>query len=81
MREINGLRQKIPGFLSFESGDNLKLEPHHQGFSIGFIARFTSRQSLNDYQNHPEHKETGRLLVDCCENGLNGLLVFDYENA
>jgi hypothetical protein len=80
IKEIDGLRQQIPGFLSLESGENLKLEPHHHGFSVGFVARFTNRQSLSDYQNHPEHRETGRLLVDYCEDGFNGLLVFDYEN-
>lgn len=81
IQDIDSLRDEIPGFLSFEHGENLKLEPHHHGFSVGFIARFENRESLDTYQNHPEHNETGRSLIACCEGGIRGILVFDYEYA
>ena len=80
-RDIESLRDEIPGFLSMERGENLKLEPCHHGFSIGFIARFENRESLDTYQNQPNHKETGRSLIACCEGGTGGILVFDYEHA
>jgi len=80
LQDIDSLRDKIPGFISLERGKNLKFEPYHHGFSIGFVARFENRASLDTYQNHPQHQETGRSLIACCEGGTRGILVFDYEH-
>ena len=60
------------------SGANAILQVESNGL---FIARFENRESLDTYQNHPDHKETGRSLIACCEGGTRGILVFDYEHA
>ncbi len=79
MAGLAALGSEIDGMVSFDAGPNRDYEGRSAGFSHGFVAVFRDRQSLYTYDAHPMHKSYGRRLVDLCDGGVDGLMVFDIE--
>ena len=43
----------------------------------GFVVDFTDWDTLQAYQDHPDHKVLGGKLVANAIGGIDGILVFD----
>jgi hypothetical protein len=59
---FRGLKEKIPGVVSFEQGANISTEKKDQGFSHVFILTFEDVKARDAYLPHPEHRKFGELL-------------------
>lgn len=78
-RSFAGLVGKVDGMLSFQSGPNRDYERKSQNYREGFVVTFRDRAALQAYDSHPEHKAAGGKLVGLCNNGADGIMVFDLE--
>jgi hypothetical protein len=56
------LKTKIPGIVSYESGENNSPEKHNKGCTHAFILTFKSEKDRDAYLVHPAHKEFGAML-------------------
>lgn len=79
MDALMALRTEIPGILSARHGVNIDLEKKSQGYTHGFLMQFSDRDALKAYHTHPAHKRAGSSLVEICEDGAEGIMVFDVE--
>lgn len=71
--ELLSLKAKIPGILDMHC--NYNINPRGQGYEIGLSARFESKEALDVYGPHPEH----RKVVDFMhEVGAIDTLVVDF---
>ncbi len=77
--ELEALVGQCEGLQSFEAGPNIDLEQKSQGFTHGFVMRFSSRAALEAYANHPAHLLAAGALVDICAGGAEGIMVFDLD--
>jgi hypothetical protein len=77
--QLAALSTCCEGFLSFDFGPNIDLERKSQGYSHGFLVRFTDRNALEQYAVHPDHQTAGAALIALCEGGADGILVFDLD--
>lgn len=68
------LQSKIPTIKSFEWGTNVSPEGLAQEFTHCFFVTFDSKEDLEAYLPHPEHKKFGELL----RPQLDKVLVVDY---
>ena len=59
---FRGLKEKIPGIVSFEQGANISTEKKDQGFSHVYLLTFDDVTARDAYLPHPEHKKFGDLL-------------------
>jgi hypothetical protein len=59
---FRGLKEKIPGIVSFEQGANISPEKKDQGFSQVTLLTFVDVKARDAYLPHPEHKKFGELL-------------------
>lgn len=73
---FRALKEKIPGILSFEHGENNSPENLNRGFTHVYLLTFENAAARDAYLPHPEHKAFGKLL------GESGILaeafVIDY---
>jgi hypothetical protein len=69
------LQQTIHGILSIDMGENLSPEGLGQGYSLGFVVRFTDAAARDAYLPHPEHLAVVPLVQAVAEH----VLVFDLE--
>jgi len=69
----------VDGFESFACGPNRDYENKSAGYTWGFAATFRDRAALAAYDAHPAHKAAGGRLVDLCDGGGDGIMVFDLE--
>lgn len=79
---INALEDfslKLDGVIAFDHGPNLDFEMKSQAYDRGFVIRFTDAQDLDNYANHPTHKELGGQLSQLCVGGGDGIIVFDLD--
>src|SRR5437879_324094 len=74
VEELRGLKDKIPGIVDLSVGRNFSAR--NQGFDIGLVVRFESREALEGYLPHPAH----RACVDAYINPIReDVIVVDYE--
>jgi hypothetical protein len=59
---FRGLKEKIPGIVSFEQGANISPEKKDQGFSHVYLLTFEDVKARDAYLPHPEHRRFGELL-------------------
>ena len=69
----------IPGAVDFSFGPNLDFENKSENYSDGFIITFSDRAALQAYDQHPMHIASGAKMVKMCNNGANGIIVFDLD--
>jgi hypothetical protein len=79
MSELMALQGKVAGITSAQHGPNIDLELKSEGFTHGFTMAFDSREALETYHTHPAHQAAGARLVAICENGGEGIMVFDLD--
>lgn len=53
--EIRKLQEQIPGLAETMVGVNFS--PRSQGYELGGVMKFTSREALDAYSTHPVHQE------------------------
>ncbi|HEX6925305.1 MAG TPA: Dabb family protein [Longimicrobiaceae bacterium] len=71
------LKNKIPGIIAFEHGQNHSPEGKDQGFDHVYTITFESAAARDTYLPHPEHQAFGRLLG---ELGIHeDVFVVDYD--
>jgi hypothetical protein len=79
LRELSGLKDKIPGILDFCGGPYSSGEGLSRGYTHGFIMTFESAAARDGYLVHPEHVATAQRLLPFAEGGIDGVLAFDFE--
>lgn len=60
MKELAGLKDKIPVLKEFWVGKNVS--PHGRGFQWGEVALFEKPEDLEAYHIHPEHRKLVRKI-------------------
>lgn len=76
---LAGLREKVPGLLSFAGGAYSSPEGLNQGFTHGFTMTFRDRVARDGYLTHPEHEEVKARILPLLAKGLKSVVAFDFE--
>lgn len=76
---LEGLKHKIPGIVSFSGGPYSSPEGLNKGFTHGFTMDFTDAASRDAYLPHPEHEPVKDMVVSMLDGGIDGACAFDYE--
>lgn len=79
MLDLAKVVARIDGCSDFCAGPNRDLEDKTPDYAYGFTLDARNVKALAAYAVDPEHKALGAKLVDLCEGGPNGILVFDIE--
>jgi hypothetical protein len=78
-QELRGLQNSIPGIVKFSWGAMNSPEGLHRGYTHAFEIDFDSAASRDAYL-HPEHtRVAGEVLLPALQNGVDSVLVFDYD--
>ena len=77
-RELAGLKEKCPGLLDFCGGPYSSPEGLDKGYTHAFIMTFDSEENRNVYLEHPDHETVKRLIFPHLDNGLDGVVAFDF---
>jgi antibiotic biosynthesis monooxygenase (ABM) superfamily enzyme len=54
LEQVKALKGKIPGLIQVQAGANQ--HNAHQGYTYGFVMRFTDEEHLKAYSPHPAHR-------------------------
>lgn len=79
--ELKQLVDQLEGCSGFIAGPNRDLEGKSVGFPYGFTFDAISPEALSVYADHPTHKALGGRLVQQCQDGATGIMVFDLDIA
>ena len=79
--ELKKIKHKVPGILSITSGRSESPEKIERGYMHGFVVDFDTWESLETYQNDPDHLSLGAKLVASAEGGKDGILCFDLPTT
>ena len=74
---LHAIHNVVPGVREICAGRSESPEKIERGYMHGFTVDFEDWDALEAYQQHPDHKRVGQLLVDNAIGGLDGILVFD----
>ncbi len=77
---IEALADVVPGILATSSGADCSPEGMQRGMTHGFTLDFVDAAARDAYLVHPDHQAAGARLVAATEQGIDGLLVFDWES-
>lgn len=69
------LQATIPQILSIEVGGNIV--PSDRAYDVVLITRFTSLQTMQEYQVHPDHQ---RVLTEVIRPLTSSVVAVDYES-
>jgi len=72
---LEGLRERLPGFLFCTGGPYSSLEGLNQGYTHGFVMTFTDAGARDRYLTHPDHE---KLKQDFLPD-LESVIAFDFE--
>ncbi len=72
---LSKMSDEIPGIESITAGTNNSPEGKSQGYSFGFIVRFTDEAARDAYLPHPFHQ---KVAGDSIRPLVEDVLVFDY---
>lgn len=79
MAMLASITDRLDGASDFRASANVSPEGFDVGYKDGFIVRFADAKARDIYLVDEEHKRAGGKLVSLCENGTDGLLVFDLD--
>lgn len=79
LSQLAELCGRLDGVISFETGPNRDFEAKSADYRDGFVIRFSDQSALQSYARHPTHQRLGAQLCALCENGAEGLIVFDLD--
>ena len=74
-----GLKDTIPGVVSFEHGVNHSPEGLNKGFTHVFFLTFVDAKARDAYLPHPDHQKFGELLGSL--GIMDDVFVVDYTPA
>ena len=77
--ELHRIKGKVPGLLAITAGKSESPEQMERGYMHGFIADFKDWDTLQAYQDHPEHQVLGAKLTAAAVGGKEGILCFDLS--
>ena len=72
---LEGLRQRLPGFLFCTGGPYSSSEGLNEGYTHGFIMTFIDAGARDGYLTHPDHE---KLKQDFLPD-LESVIAFDFE--
>ena len=75
-KAVSGLKNKIEGIISIDSGKDNSPENKNQGYLYGFTVYFKDSKSRDKYISHPEHQ---KVIKEFIAPIIKDALVFDYE--
>lgn len=75
LERVKQLKELIPGIVDIQAGKNVN--QFNQGYTYGFLMRFTDEEALKAYSPHPAHKAVSPELRRLCTTLLN----FDLPEA
>ena len=70
---VKALQEAISGILDVQAGKNRSNQ--NQGYTYGFVMRFTDRERLKAYTPHPAHQVVSEELQRICQK----IIDFDVE--
>lgn len=79
MERLGSLLPLVDGMMDFRWGPNRDYENKSPAYSHGFVCTFRDREAHLAYERHPVHAAAGRDLVALCQNGYQGIMVYDLE--
>ncbi len=79
LQGLSDLCAGLDGALEFKHGPNRDFEGKSQAWRDGFVIRFANADALRAYAGHPVHRQLGGQLCGLCENGADGVIVFDLD--
>ena len=60
MKEVQDLKNKIPQIIEIFAGNNVS--KYSQGFTHAIVVKFKSKEDLEAYRAHPDHKPIAEKL-------------------
>ncbi|MFL4469927.1 Dabb family protein [Tateyamaria armeniaca] len=79
MLALGKLVDRLDGCSNFCAGPNRDFEDKSPDIAYGFTLDAHDAKALAAYAVHPEHQALGAKLVDLCEGGSAGIIVYDIE--
>jgi hypothetical protein len=79
LAKFEGIGKDVPGMLDYAFGPNLDFEKMSAQYTNGFIITFQDRAAHLAYETHPDHLRLGAKMVEMCNGGVDGIIVFDLE--
>ncbi|MEB3334919.1 MAG: Dabb family protein [Cyanobacteriota bacterium] len=76
--KLRALRELIPGITGFSGGADCSREGLNRGFTHGFCMTFKDAAARDAYLPHPEHQRLVEELAPLLEDGIEGVLTFDF---
>ncbi len=74
VKSLQGLKEKIPQIIELSCGKNFT--ERAKGFHHGLVVKFSDRNALETYANHPEHLAVvHQLILPTVED----IIALDYE--
>jgi len=73
MEEVRDFKDKIPQIVEIYAGKNFS--KHSQGFTHAIVIKFKSREDIDAYRAHPNHKP----IADKLENMEEDSIGVDFE--
>ncbi|QMT59832.1 Dabb family protein [Legionella sp. PC997] len=81
LNQLGNLQEIIPSIKNFSCGSNCSPEQLNKGFTHAFVMTFDDLKGRDLYLEHPEHKRIAtEVLVPMLENGLESVVVIDYQS-
>lgn len=68
MDEVRVLRNKIPQILEIAAGENFS--KHSKGLTHAIVVKFNSREDIDAYRAHPDHKPIADKLDQMEEDSI-----------
>lgn len=62
VKRAEALRTKVPSLKAYSVVTNSP-EADSTNYDIALVCDFDNMEGLNEYQNHPDHKEFGKFIV------------------
>lgn len=78
MLQLDGVVSHLPGASNLQHGTLQAIE-EEPGYNLGFTILFDEEAGLKLYARDAEHQEIGKALIALCENGREGLKVYDLK--
>ena len=73
MNEVGALKNKIPQPLEISAGENFS--KHSKGFTHAIVVKFNSKEDIDVYRSHPDHKPIADKLDSIEEDSIG----IDFE--
>ncbi len=70
---VKALQEAISGIIDVQAGRNLS--DYNQGYTYGFVMRFTDSEHLKAYAPHPAHQVVSEELQRICQK------IIDFDIA